>query len=133
MTPTKDYTSFIDKRVILTLEEDGEAVEVEATVKAANGSGLLIKPKGKTNFEVIDPDAVLEIESAPTTARALKARTVKPLQHGQARAHLLDKHGWTLEQVNATSEDEAFAQHEQIDHETLGLGHVHGEKASSEE
>lgn len=136
---TIDLQQYADKKVILVHHQYTEdSVELEGTVKAVAPNGIMIKPKGKTNLEIIDTESIDDIRLAAETAsaarasRALKAKTLKPLKLGQARAHLLERHGQTLEYVNGLSEEDAFRAHESLDHVALGLGHVHGDGTLTE-
>lgn len=131
---TSPYTDFVGKKIVLTrnLKEPnakGElAEEVEGTLEAANPQGIMFKPKGQVKPEIIMADEVEEIRYAPEKAKALKAKTLKPITYGQARGHLLERHGMTLTQVNGLTEEQALAYHNELDHVASGLGHVHGEK-----
>ena len=133
-THMSDYTKFVGKKVIVTRNldkpnEKGElAVEVEGTVEAANVHGVMLKPKGQVKPEILNLDEIEEIRFAPEKAKNIKAKVLKPIEHGQARGHLLERHGLTLKEVNALSEEEALEFHESIDHVAKDLGHVHGSK-----
>lgn len=132
-----DYSEFQGKKVLVVRKldkpnEKGEsAVEVEGLAQSANELGILIKPKGKVQLELIPADEIEEVSYAPEKAKALKAKTLKPVEYGQARTHLLERHGVDLEWANAVTEQEAFDYHKSLDHEELKLGHVHGDKSAS--
>ncbi|HEY6021857.1 MAG TPA: hypothetical protein VIY48_18930 [Candidatus Paceibacterota bacterium] len=134
-----DYEKYVDKKVVLThnLSEpnaDGNlAEEVEGTVMAVSGEMLMLKPKGKTNPILIELANVERIDFAPEKAKNLARKKLKIVQFGNARAHLLERHGYTLTEVNEITENEAFASHEDIDHEAADLGHVHVDKEKDEE
>lgn len=136
MAPT-GYTEFVGKKIILTqnLEKPNDkgelAEEREGTLEAANDKGIMFKPKGQVKPEIIMLSSVEEIRYAPEKAKALKAKTLKPITYGQARGHLLERHGMTLSEVNAMTEEQAFKYHQELDHAAAGLGHVHGEKESA--
>lgn len=126
---------YVGKKVILVHHQNGpDAVEVEGTISVASAAGVMIKPKGKTNFEIIDLDAIDDIRLAPEStpaqraAKRIKVKQVKEVTLGQARAHLLERHGWTLVKANGTTEEDAFLAHQAIDHVALDLGHVHTEE-----
>lgn len=126
---TVDYTQYIGKRVILSIPDDeGVLTEQEVTIQSANASALLVKPKGKTQFEIVDPSDVADVSLAPTATKKLKAKRVNPVELGQARSHLLERHGAKLAEVNELDEDQAFAAHETIDHAAGDLGHFHAPK-----
>ena len=133
-----DYSEFQGKKVIVVRnlpepdENGAQAVEVEGLAQSANELGILIKPKGKVKLDLIPADEIEEVSFAPEKAKALKAKTLKVVEYGQARAHLLERHGVDLEWVNSVSEQEAYDYHKTLDHVELKLGHVHGEKSKSE-
>lgn len=133
-----DYKKFEGKRVRLVRNldkpnENGEsAVEMEGKVEVVNEQGILIKPKGKVQLDLLTNDEIEEIDFAPEKAKVLKARQLKPIEHGQARNHLLERHGWTLDKANAITEAEALELHGEIDHVAENLGHVHVSKEESE-
>jgi hypothetical protein len=107
---------------------DGTLEEVEGTVQTGNALGLLLKPKGKASVEIIEASVIEGIEAAPEKEKKLSVKWLKEVSLGQARQHLLDRHGATLEDVNEMAEQEAFDFHFEIDHEEEDLGHRHGEK-----
>lgn len=130
-------SEYIGKRVKFTqnLKEQNEkgegAVEVEGTVQAVNDAmGLLLKPKGSVNFSMFDLGDIEpgSVSLAQDSSTKLKASKLKVLKVGQARRHLLERHGLTLSQVNGMTEEQALEYHSSIDHETAELGHVHVEK-----
>jgi len=133
-----DLSDFVNKKVTLvrnltTPNEKGElAEELEGTLVAVAGDAVMFKPKGKTNALLIDLPDVESVNFAQEKAKTLSRKTLKVVTHGQARTHLLERHAYTLAQINGMSETEAFRIHEAIDHEADDLGHVHGEKAKGE-
>lgn len=135
MTET-DLTKYQGQKVIVQVKldepnEKGETlVEVEGKAEAANALGVLIKPKGRTQVELIEAGKIEAIELAPETEKKLTARSLLPIDLGKARQHLLDRHGWTLDQANQATEESAHEQHEALDH--TGGGHVHEAKKAEE-
>lgn len=122
---------YVGKKVLVTVKaEDGSAVEVEGTVEKANDFALVIKPKGKTRLDIIENDAIIEIKYIAETGTPLKAKLLKPVELGQARTHLLERHGYTLADINKMDEQGAFDFHKALDHVALDLGHTHGVKES---
>lgn len=130
----QDLSQYNDKKVIVThkAKDGADGVETEGTVQTGNELGLLIKPKGKTGLALINKDDIDDIKLVPSSAKALTRKTLKPVELGQARTHLAERHGYTLSQVNKMSEEEAFETHAGIDHEAADLGHVHGDKSANE-
>ena len=125
-----DLNQFKEKKVTLVVNpaDGGDAEELEGTVVAVTGSAIMFRPKGKTSPRIIEKGAIECIEHAATGDKKLGVRTLKVVQFGQARAHLLERHGATLKTVNALTEKEAFDQHAALDHVALDLGHVHKDK-----
>lgn len=142
-TGSEKYTEdqlaeFKDKKVVVTRNlpepnEKGEsAVEIEGTVQIGNALGLLIKPKGKTNFELIPAAEIEEVVLAKESNKALKRSKLQHVKLGQARRHLLERHGIALAWVNNATEEQALEYHNSLNHEELDLGHVHVEKSKDE-
>lgn len=129
---TAELKQYDGKKVVVTrnLEspnEKGEsAVEVEGVVQAGNELGILIKPKGQVQFKLIPAAEIEEIRLADDKPQKLKASKLNIVKLGQARKHLLERHGYTLDWVNGVNEEQAFEHHKELDHE--GLGHVHVDK-----
>lgn len=138
-TEERDLSQFKDKRVVVTRNlpepnDKGEsAVEVEGLVQVGSALGLVIKPKGQTKFDLIPAEEIEEIHLAKDSSKPLKASKIKLVELGQARRHLLERHGYTLEWVNSVDEETAKQHHDEIDHEAEGLGHVHSAKGDKDE
>jgi hypothetical protein len=129
-----DYAQYADKKVIVTVgtpDNDQPDRNIEGTVQAANAMALLIKLKGKSQTEPIFAKDIISIELAPDANRALTQRYLKEVKVGEFRQHLVDRHGFLLDAVNADdfTEEKAAAVHaEQHEKQGAQLGHVHGEK-----
>jgi hypothetical protein len=133
MADLASYEEYKGKRVVLKRKAaDGSLAEVEGTVDTISPIGVLFKAKGSPSLELVVADDIEDISLAPTKEVSIKAKTLKPVQLGGARNHLLERHAYTLAQVNALTEEDAFGVHANIDHVAADLGHVHGEKASSD-
>lgn len=114
--------------------EAGEAsVELEGVVQVGNTLGLLIKPKGKVQFELVPAEEIEEIYLTPESAKKLKRSKLKLVTLGQARRHLAERHGYTLAWVNEATEEQAFEHHTSLDHEAMDLGHIHVDKTEETE
>lgn len=118
------------KKIVLVRNEPGktDAVELEGTATIANEMGILLKPKGKTSLELIDLDQIESVEFVVEKDKPLSRKTLKVVEYGAAKNHLLERHGFTLARVNELSEKDALKLHNSIDHEADDLGHVHGDK-----
>ena len=137
-TTERDLAQYEGKRVVITQNlkepnENGEsAVEVEGQVQVGNENGVLLKPKGKTNFTLIEAGDIEEIRLAPEKDKNIKASKLRLVKVGQARRHMLERHGVTLSWANSVTEEQALEYHNTLDHEELDLGHVHVDKAEKE-
>jgi hypothetical protein len=130
-----DLKDFEDQKVVLVRNlakpnDKGEtAEELEGTLVAVAGDAVMFKQKGKATAGLIDISDIERVDHAESGTKKLARKTLKMVKFGQARNHLLERHGYTLTQVNDLSEKEAFELHEAIDHEAQDLGHVHKDKA----
>lgn len=133
-----ELSKFADQKVIVQINLDkpndkGETlVEVEGTALAANEMGILLKPKGKTQAELVEAAKIEGVVFAPQKEKEIKAKTLQPIKYGQARSHLLERHGATLTDVNGLTEEQALDYHTELNHAETDLGHVHGDKAQTE-
>lgn len=134
-----DLTKYSGQRVVVQVKLDepndkGETlIEIEGKAEAANALGILIKPKGRTQVELVEVDKIESVELAPESEKKLSAKSLAILDLGKGRQHLLDRHGLTLEEVNQLNEEQAFDYHGELDHVELALGHKHEEKKAAEE
>ena len=125
-----DYSKFEGKKVSLVRNEVGKetATEIEGKVESANALGVLIRPKGKTQFELIPAAEIEQISFVEDKPKDISVKTLKIIEFGQARAHLLERHSYTLTDVNKLTELEGYDLHNLIDHVADDLGHIHGDK-----
>jgi len=129
-----DYSQFQGKKVVIVRNEPGkaEAEEIEGTVEASNEMGVLIKPKGKSQLLLIEVAEIDHIDFVESKLKELTRKVLKPVEFGQARNHLLERHAYSLASVNKLTEKEAFEFHATIDHEGDDLGHTHEDKDATE-
>jgi hypothetical protein len=118
--------NFQDKSVILTVVgPDGDAVQVTGKVEGASAVGLAFKEKGKREVKLVEPKNIEEIVEAPTEAKKVTQKKLKPLEKPeQARQHLADRHGYNRSDLNKMSDADAFKFHNDLDHSDLGHKHV---------
>lgn len=137
-TSERDLTQYADKKVTIVRNlpepnESGEGtVEIEGVVQVANEHGLLIKPKGQVKFELIPASEIEDVYMAREGVKKLKRSKLKPVALGQARRHLVERHGITLEWANNATEEQALEYHNSLDHEGLDLGHYHAADADGD-
>lgn len=120
-----DVQEYIGKRVELTLDDDGEQLELLGTVESANSMGFVFKPFGSPKISLYETAQVLEINPAPEKEPVLKSRRLDPVAKENVKRHLVDRHGYPLDSINEMSADEAFTFHaEQVDHGPLSHYHA---------
>lgn len=126
---------YAGKHVILHLiKDDGSVAEVEGKVEDASEAGVAFKEKGKRDVSLVLPPEVEEIAIAPTKAKKVTQKKLKPVAINNVRQHLADRHGWEVAPLNDMTDEEAWQEHENIDHSTLGHRHEESkEEESSEE
>jgi hypothetical protein len=130
MTTAVDFKAYEGKKIKFNYtppknSADELARTIEGTIDMATDSALLIKERGSAMLKLIElsgiaPDTIEFIVDPPTE---IKQKTAAPVTVGGARNHLLDKHGWKLDAINGTSDEDAYKIHNAIDH--VNLGHVH--------
>lgn len=122
------------KRVVLhVVQEDGTLQEIEGKIEAASEAGIAFKPKGKSSLDLLEPNKIEELQVAPEKPKAVTRKKLKPIELGQARQHLADRHGISMEWLKNNTEEAAFAYHEQLDHADLGHKHEATEQAAPTE
>ena len=117
---------FVNKEAIVHLvKEDGSLEEVRGTIQAATVAGIAFKQKGKPGLELIpSADLIEEIDYAPVKQKSVTQKKLKPIEFGQARQHLIDRHGVELSWAKDADEKAAFEYHNGLDHSNLGHTHV---------
>jgi hypothetical protein len=124
----KDLAQYQGAKVVVVVRKADHNEEVEGTVETVSALAILVKPKGRTNMEIVEVGEIEEISFAPEKAKELKTKRLANLKFGQARQHLLDRHGETVSTINEMTEEQAWEVHNGIDHIEEDLGHWHGEK-----
>lgn len=131
-----DYTEYTGQTVTVVHnlpepdEEGHETIETSGKVQVGNTNGILIKPKGQLQFKLIKADDIEEVFLSVEKSKPLKATKLQLVTIGQARRHLLERHGVTVKWANEVSEEQALEYHNSLDHVELDLGHVHEAKDS---
>lgn len=121
------------KQVLIHLiQEDGSVKETEGKVEAASAEGMAFKEKGKRDVDLVLPSQIEEISEAPSKPKTLSQKKLKPVTTTSARQHLLDRHGYERSVMNGVSDDQAYAEHEDIDHSDLGHRHEAEDEAPDE-
>jgi hypothetical protein len=119
------------KQVVLHVVNDENGLdELEGTVVSASEVGMAFKEKGKRDLRLIEPSQIEEIEVAPEAPKKTPQKKLQQVTNKSARQHLLDRHGYLRSWANEVSDDEAFAEHEGIDHSDLGHRHLTDEETA---
>lgn len=126
---TQSLTELTGKSVTITLAEGGT---VEGKIEAASEAGIAFKEKGKGKLDLYMPDQISGVEVAPEKPKAVTQKKLKPIELGQARQHLLDRHGVTLTWAKDADEKAAFEYHQGLDHSDLGHKHEAKDEATPE-
>lgn len=122
------------KRVVIHLvEADGSLREVEGKIEAASEAGFAFKEKGKSSLDLYEPDRVEEIRVAPAKPKSVLQKKLKPIELGQARQHLADRHGVSMAWLKENTEEAAFQYHQGLDHSDLGHRHEEVKTATKTE
>jgi hypothetical protein len=127
------YAKYEGRKVVVVYKVDGQtdAVEQEGLAEVANEGGILFKPKGKTQMILLEAANIEEVNFIEDKPKKLDRKTLKLVLFGNARSHLLERHGYRLGDVNDMSEQDAYDLHEGIDHDAEDLGHVHKDKSDT--
>ena len=129
----EDLQKHIKKESILhILQEDGSLKEITATIQAATVAGVVFKEKGRSTIELTEADKIEEITAAPVKPRPVQQKKLKPIEFGQARQHLIDRHGVQLSWAKDADEQAALDYHAGLDHTDLGHVHVSDNETKTE-
>ena len=118
-----DIPALAEKEVRLkVVNDEGREVEIEGTIEAASAAGVVLRQKRARRSEVYAAHQILDAEVL-VVGKRLKRRQLAPLEEGEARQHLIDRHGYKMEDIEQLSEEEALEFHAGIDHAPLGHSH----------
>ena len=121
----EDLQQYVEKPVIVHLiTDEGTLDEVHGEIKAATVAGVAFKKKGTSGLQLLDVSKIEEVASAPVKAKPVTQKKIAPIEMGQARQHLLDRHGVELAWAKEADEKSAFEWHASLDHSNLGHIHV---------
>lgn len=123
---------YIGKRVDLELNDEGEVHNLTGTIESANSLGFVFKPFGSPKVALYETSQIEGLSLAEQKEPVLKARRLNPVDMGNVKRHLVDRHGYPLEDINEMKADEALRFHEEdVDHSPLS--HYHAEAPAKEE
>lgn len=123
---------YIGKRVDLELNDEGEVLNLTGTIESANSLGFVFKPFGSPKVALYETAQVEDIGLAEQKEPVLKARRLNPVDMGNVKRHLVDRHGYPLADINEMKADDALKFHnEDVDHGALS--HYHAEAPVKED
>lgn len=121
------FEALVDKKVKLTYVLDGEEIVAEGTLMAvAAGRGAMFRKRGSQAPLTLTEDQLRDVEAIAEAPKKVTAKKLKAVTLDEARAHLADRHGYTLKSVNDATPEQAMLAHQQIDHTDLGHTHDDG-------
>jgi len=127
----EDLQKYVDKEALVHIKDgDRGTREVTGTIKAATVAGVPFKEKGKSGLELLTVDDIYEIDFAPTKPKSVTQKKLNPIEFGQARQHLIDRHGVELSWAKDADEKSAFEYHNGLDHSNLGHTHYTAEEVA---
>jgi hypothetical protein len=134
-TTLEEVQQYTDKDVLIHLvQPDSSLKETTGKIMVATEAGIGFKEKGKASAELLTLSQIEEIAPAPAKVKSVVQKKIKPIEMGQARQHLIDRHGVELSWGKEADEKAAFEYHAGLDHSNLGHIHVEPkEKSNSEE
>jgi len=134
---TEQMEQYEGQKVIVTVlpnaeKEETENQTYEGKAEVANGTGMLLKAKGRSGLHLLALDQIVNVEFAPEKPKKIAVKTVKKVKFGNVRQHLADRHGYTVADLDEVTEENALDAHTNLDHAAEGLAHVHGDKKAKE-
>lgn len=124
-------TEYVGQRVEITfnpdaLEDENDPVtQIIGKVENANAVGFVFKPAGSSKSRLYQAGDVEDIRMAPEAEPVLRARRLDPANLKNVKRHLVDRHAYGLDDINAMSPEDALEFHDNsIDHDPLGHFHA---------
>lgn len=108
-------------------ESDPNQRVVVGKVENANAIGFVFKPAGSSKSRLYQVDHIETIQMAPEAEPVLKARRLDPANLKNVKRHLVDRHGYTLTDINEMTPERALEFHDSMDHTEQDLSHFHAE------
>ena len=120
---------YVGERVEITFAEGelegGDSNVVVGKIENANALGFVFKPAGSSKSRLYETGAVEDIRIAPEAEPVLKARRLDFVTLKTVKRHLVDRHGYSLADINEMSPERALEFHDDLDHEAQDLSHYH--------
>lgn len=130
-----DLTKAAEKKkpvVLHLIQEDGSTKEVDGKIEAASAAGVAFKPKGSSNLELLEVEKIDSMQFAPEKPKTVIQKKLKPIEEGNMRQHLADRHGVSREWCNKATEQQAVDYHDSLDHSDMGHKHVAPDEKADE-
>jgi hypothetical protein len=113
---------YAGKNVNIVLTGEYAASSGEGKVEAASTMGVAFKPKGKGSIIVL-PSDIDSIEAA-AVVKKITRKSMLPASLDNIRQHLVDRHGYEVEAIEAMTPEQALAWHNtDLNHDKLGHDH----------
>ena len=120
------------KVVIHVIQPDDSLKELEGKIEAVGPQGFAFKEKGKGSADLYELSQIDSIQLVNEGPKKIRQKKLKPVEEGQVRAHLVDRHGMPVSKANSMDEKAATELHNRIDHKDLGHRHEADEQTSQE-
>lgn len=103
------WGSWTERRVVAVVNTESKAVEIDGDLKAVHERGVLIRPRGRVSFEMIDIGNIESLELFDDIAKPITVKRMAHILYGATRQHLADRHGFALDELNSKEFTEARA------------------------
>lgn len=103
------WTTWIERRVVAIVNVSDTAVELDGDLKAVHERGIMIRPRGRTSFEMIETIDLESLELYDEKPKRIEPKRMAHVLFGATRQHLADRHGWALDELNSPEFTEARA------------------------
>ncbi len=131
MTSTEEITlsDYEGKKVEIKVADQEE--ELLGLVVSANDRMIGFRPKGRSNLDLILAHEIEDIRIAPDAEVEMRARRLNLVTIDTVKRHLVDRHGYKLDDINAMSPEASLEFHSALDHSPLS--HYHADPPSTTE
>jgi hypothetical protein len=128
-----DFSQYEKKKVIITIgdpdDTDKSTEEYEGTILVVTPVAVMFKPKGAAGQSIFMRENVLACQLLVGKTKIIQ-KHLRPVELGQIRQHLVDRHGFTISWANEQIEDTAAEVHAQQHVDVAAeLGHDHKQPA----
>lgn len=108
------YRPWIGREVVVVAnaeKSDGTklAVEIRGELRAVHVEGIMIRPKGRTTPEMVSTSEIEKFDLYDELPKPISSKRLADVAFGSIRQHLADRHGVSLNDLNAPDFTEAHA------------------------